>query len=119
MYYEAAASDIDPDKQTVSCEYQQPNCSEEARKFTIPYDVLIVAVRPALARPGGLHPVRPGHSLAVVDLREGRTWCAWLCRLEPSARHLRSHDKVRAPAPRAAMMSSQDIHVSNAQNQDA
>ena len=44
MYYEAAASDIDPERQTVACEYQQPNCSEEARRFTIPYDVLVVAV---------------------------------------------------------------------------
>ena len=45
MYYEAAASDIDPERQTVACEYQQPNCSEEARRFTVPYDVLVVAVR--------------------------------------------------------------------------
>ena len=43
-YYEAAASDIDPERQLVTCEYQQPNCSEEARRFTIPYDVLVVAV---------------------------------------------------------------------------
>ena len=46
-YYEAAATNIDPEAQTVTCMYQKPNCKipEERRQFTVPYDVLVVAVR--------------------------------------------------------------------------
>ena len=46
QYYEAECIDIDPVKRTATCQYVKPfrGGDVEGRQFSVPYDVLIVAV---------------------------------------------------------------------------